>query len=176
MRQANNLAALRSMVGIRAPSIMISESNSVSVTTPDGCLVFESIADFPAAIANHGQIYAVTGEVYVADAEGNITRLSSHDEGAWKPRSWNAYTGWGTEVDMLSGTRTRFRAPITRDWDADQQALARQQDEAIRRWESMPPKQRRERRPPPYVAKPMPAWMRRVRNATEDPTPVPEER
>jgi len=175
MRQANNLAALRTMVPLRSPSIMVSASNSVAVPTSEGALVFESIGADPAGIADHAQLYAVAGEMWAMDADGNATRLTTHDDGAWVATSVNLYTGWGTSVDMLTGERTRYRLPASqrRDWEADQAAIAARVRQAIRLWDNADPAHRREVRPRPYTPRPIPQWIATQREAKTDPTPIP---
>lgn len=173
MRQSGNLAALRSMVPLRAPSIMISESNSVAVSTSPGVLTLDSIAQAPAAIDNHAQLYSVLGELWVLDGDGNATRLSTHDGPLWVAKSCNVYTGWGTTVDMISGSRSRFRLTTLRSWDDDQKAVAAAQEDAIRTWKETPPDKRRTPRPHAYVIKPEPSWITEQKSAAVDPNPIP---
>ncbi len=177
MRASGNLAALRSMVPLRAPSMMISESNSVAVATTPGVIVIDSIAGNPAAIATHGQIYAVAGELWVMDGSGNATRISSHDGAAWVQVSANLYTGWGTRFDVVSGARERFRLPQLRDWDRDQADLAAKQADAMARWDAQQTSERRAARPEAYAPRPMPDWMARERAASDkdDPSPIPKD-
>ena len=172
MRESGNLAALRSMVPLRAPSMMISESNSVAVATTPGVIVMDSIAGNPAAISGHGQIYAVAGELWVMDGSGNATRISSHDGAAWVQVSANLYTGWGTRFDVASGLRERFRLSELRDWDADQAALAARQADAVAKWDAQPAAERRAARPEAYAPRPMPDWMVKDREAKDDPAPI----
>lgn len=173
MRQSGTLAALRSMVPLRAPSMMISESNSVAIATSPGVIIIDSIAAAPAAVENHAQLYSVLGELWVMDGDGNATRLSTHDGPLWVARSCNVYTGWGTSIDMVSGVRTRFRLEKLRSWDDDQTEVAAAQNDAIRTWLETPADKRRTKKPLPYVAKPEPSWITEQKNATDDPQPIP---
>lgn len=176
MTPANSLAAFRSTVPMRVPSMMISESNSVVQTTFPGVLTFED-TDPPSAVAGHGHIYVHNGEVYAMDQDGNAQQLSSHREGRPVLHEFNVYSGWGTRVDLLDafagveGAVERYRLPPEqrREWDADQQFVERRSREARQQWTDTPTRLRRTEEPVLRTARQMPQWLMDAVESETDP-------
>ncbi len=174
---ANDLAALRSTVPLRAPSMMLSESNSVETATFPGVLTFENVVDVPSAVAGHGHVYVHNGEVYAMDEDGNAQQLSSHREGRPVLHEFNVYSGWGTRIDWFSALAgdadaiERYRLPESqrRNWQADQAALAIRSADARAQWQSTPAHLRRTPEPALRQPAPMPEWLREHIEADADP-------
>lgn len=122
-----------------------------------GEIAMTSQTNAPAAIADSGQLYTVTNEVYAMDSAGNETILTPHPEWAGNEAviiiEANVYDDEITYilksdlVGVMTGTitpnpsllKTAIRpAHMKRDWDTDEQAAKDKSQAEIDRWDAEP--------------------------------------
>uniref|UniRef100_A0A6M3K4B0 Putative major capsid protein n=1 Tax=viral metagenome TaxID=1070528 RepID=A0A6M3K4B0_9ZZZZ len=128
-------------IGTTSPGEKLSVIGGVSIGQVDpmsGTSFFMAIASgaSPEGVpVNGAMFYVISGEMWVADDNGNNTQLSPHDPitGEVYINSFNSYTGKGLKYYPVSGNSEVYTVPIY-DWEADQ--IAKQKAEFVKAYQA----------------------------------------